>query len=67
MSSPTILFVLDGIQHQGKPALGDYGEPLGFGPGLTFESALVRWLDSPVEIPVYQLQLLGAALALVEK
>ncbi len=43
MSSPTILFVLDEIQRQGHPAPGEYGVLMAFGPGLTMESALVRW------------------------
>jgi predicted naringenin-chalcone synthase len=43
MSSPTILFVLDEIQRCGRPASGDYGVLLAFGPGLTMESALVQW------------------------
>jgi len=43
MSSPTILFVLDEIQRRGEPQPGDYGLLLAFGPGLTMESALVRW------------------------
>jgi predicted naringenin-chalcone synthase len=43
MSSPTILFVLDRIQRCGKPAPGDYGLLMAFGPGLTMEAALVRW------------------------
>ncbi len=43
MSSPTILFVLDEIVRQGNPAPGDYGVLMGFGPGLTLESALVQW------------------------
>jgi predicted naringenin-chalcone synthase len=43
MSSPTILFVLDQIQRCARPASGDYGVLLAFGPGLTMESLLVRW------------------------
>jgi predicted naringenin-chalcone synthase len=43
MSSPTILFVLDYIHRCGRPAPGDYGLLLAFGPGLTMESALVQW------------------------
>jgi alkylresorcinol/alkylpyrone synthase len=43
MSSPTILFVLDQIQRCGRPAPGDYGLLMAFGPGLTMEAALVRW------------------------
>jgi alkylresorcinol/alkylpyrone synthase len=43
MSSPTILFVLDQMQRCGAPQAGDYGVLMAFGPGLTMESALVRW------------------------
>jgi len=43
MSSPTILFVLDEIQRCGRPASGDYGVLLAFGPGLTMEGMLVQW------------------------
>jgi alkylresorcinol/alkylpyrone synthase len=43
MSSPTILFVLDGIQRSGQVETGDFGVLLGFGPGLTMEGALLQW------------------------
>lgn len=43
MSSPTIFFVLDEIRRQGHPEPGDYGVLMAFGPGLTMESALIRW------------------------
>lgn len=43
ISSATILFVLDEIQRERKPAPGDYGVMMSFGPGLTMESALVQW------------------------
>ena len=43
MSSPTILFVLDALQRSGRPQPGDYGVLMAFGPGLTMESALLRW------------------------
>jgi predicted naringenin-chalcone synthase len=43
MSSPTILFVLDHIQRCGQPRPGDYGVLMAFGPGLTMESALLKW------------------------
>lgn len=43
MSSPTVLFVLDEIERRGEPRAGDYGVLMAFGPGLTMESALVRW------------------------
>jgi predicted naringenin-chalcone synthase len=44
MSSPTILFVLNEIQCQGKPYAGDYGLLLAFGPGLTMEGLLLQWV-----------------------
>jgi alkylresorcinol/alkylpyrone synthase len=43
MSSPTVLFVLDQMQRDGAPQPGDHGVLMAFGPGLTMESALVRW------------------------
>lgn len=43
MSSPTVLFVLDQIQRQGRPQPGEYGVIMAFGPGLTMESMLVQW------------------------
>lgn len=43
MSSPTILFVLEEIHREGRPNPGDCGVLMAFGPGLTMESALVRW------------------------
>lgn len=43
MSSTTILFVLDQIQRCGRPARGDYGVLLAFGPGLTMEGLLMQW------------------------
>ncbi len=43
MSSPTILFVLDEIIRNGNPVPGDYGVLMGFGPGLTLETALIQW------------------------
>jgi alkylresorcinol/alkylpyrone synthase len=43
MSSVTVLFVLDEIQRCAGPTPGDYGVLMAFGPGLTLESALVRW------------------------
>jgi alkylresorcinol/alkylpyrone synthase len=43
MSSATVLFVLDEIQHGGDPAPGDFGVLMAFGPGLTLEAALVQW------------------------
>ncbi len=43
MSSPTVLFVLDEIQRSGQPQRGDYTLMMAFGPGLTMESALLRF------------------------
>jgi predicted naringenin-chalcone synthase len=43
MSSPTILFVLEGIEREGRPEPGDYGLFMAFGPGLTMESCLLQW------------------------
>lgn len=43
MSSTTILFVLEEIIRGGDPKPGDLGVLMAFGPGLTMESALVRW------------------------
>lgn len=43
MSSATILFVLDRIQQCERPAAGDYGVLMAFGPGLTMEAALLQW------------------------
>ncbi|MBI3734521.1 MAG: type III polyketide synthase [Chloroflexi bacterium] len=43
MSSPTVLFVLDEIQRNGRPQAGDHAVLMAFGPGLTMESCLLRW------------------------
>ncbi len=43
MSSPTVLFILDEIARRGGPRPGDFGMMLGFGPGLTIETCLIRW------------------------
>jgi alkylresorcinol/alkylpyrone synthase len=43
MSSATILFVLDEIQHHSQPRPGDWGFLMAFGPGLTLQAALVQW------------------------
>jgi predicted naringenin-chalcone synthase len=43
MSSATLLFVLNRIIEQDKPAEGDHGLLIGFGPGLTIEIGLVQW------------------------
>ncbi|MFF4775735.1 type III polyketide synthase [Microtetraspora fusca] len=42
-SSPTILLILDHILRDVRPAPGEYGVFMAFGPGLTLESALVRF------------------------
>jgi len=42
-SSATILLVLEEILKGDKPAPGDYGVLMGFGPGLTMESTLIRF------------------------
>ncbi len=42
-SSPTILLILDRILEVERPAPGEYGVLMAFGPGLTLESALVRF------------------------
>jgi len=38
-----VLFVLEQMQRHGAPQPGDHGVLMAFGPGLTMESALVRW------------------------
>jgi len=43
MSSATLLFVLNRIIKHAKPATGDYGLLIGFGPGLTIEIGLIQW------------------------
>ncbi len=43
MSSPTVLFVLKEVQEKENPNKGDYGVMLALGPGLSVESALLRW------------------------
>lgn len=43
MSSATILFVLKELERRRQPQAGEYGVLMSFGPGLTMESALVRW------------------------
>ncbi|GGQ81118.1 type III polyketide synthase [Couchioplanes azureus] len=42
-SSPTVLLILDRILRQSRPAPGEHGVLMAFGPGLTMESALVRF------------------------
>ena len=43
LSSATVLFVLDEMRRSGEPRPGDLGVLMAFGPGLTFESCLLRW------------------------
>ncbi len=42
-SSPTVLLILDHIMREVRPAPGEYGVFMAFGPGLTMESALIRF------------------------
>ncbi len=42
-SSSTILLILDRILRESRPEPGEYGVIMAFGPGLTMESALVRF------------------------
>lgn len=42
-SSPTVLLILEQIMRESRPAAGEYGVFMAFGPGLTMESALVRF------------------------
>jgi predicted naringenin-chalcone synthase len=42
-SSPTVLMILDRILTETRPRPGSYGVLMAFGPGLTMESALVRF------------------------
>ena len=53
LSSTTILFVLDEIQHQ-EPNPGDWGVLMAFGPGLTLWAALVKWVTpiSPKKLSI---------------
>jgi len=43
MSSPTVIFVLNEIMQKEDPRPGDYGIMLALGPGLSVETALLRW------------------------
>jgi 3,5-dihydroxyphenylacetyl-CoA synthase len=43
MSSPTVMFVLDEVVHNGNPRPGDWGVMIGLGPGMAAEVALLRW------------------------
>ncbi|MFL6144132.1 MAG: type III polyketide synthase [Labedaea sp.] len=42
-SSPTVLLILDHIRNDVRPSSGEYGVIMAFGPGLTMESALIRF------------------------
>jgi predicted naringenin-chalcone synthase len=42
-SSPTVLLILDHILREARPAPGEYGVLMAFGPGLTMESVLIRF------------------------
>jgi alkylresorcinol/alkylpyrone synthase len=42
-SSPTVLLILQHILRNVRPAAGEYGVLMAFGPGLTMESALIRF------------------------
>lgn len=42
-SSPTVLLILEHILRDVRPAAGEYGVLMAFGPGLTMESALIRF------------------------
>ncbi|MEV0578396.1 type III polyketide synthase [Streptomyces sp. NPDC050392] len=42
-SSATILLILDRILREARPAPGEHGVIMAFGPGLTMESALIRF------------------------
>ncbi|MGI5351705.1 type III polyketide synthase [Streptomyces sp. CA-250714] len=42
-SSPTVLLILDHLMREVRPAPGEYGVFMAFGPGLTMESALIRF------------------------
>jgi predicted naringenin-chalcone synthase len=42
-SSPTVLLILDHLMRDLRPAPGEYGVFMAFGPGLTMESALIRF------------------------
>jgi predicted naringenin-chalcone synthase len=43
MSSPTVLFVLNGVARAGEPRVGDWGVMVALGPGMAAEAALLRW------------------------
>lgn len=43
MSSPTALFVLEGVVNSGKPKRGDFGILMALGPGFAAEGGLLRW------------------------
>lgn len=46
MSSATVLHVLDEVIRNARPAAGDYGLMLAFGPGFSAQSLLLQWKES---------------------
>jgi len=46
----TILLILDEILRSSRPVAGEYGVLLGFGPGLTIEGMLIRFLENSQEV-----------------
>lgn len=49
-ASVTILLILDEILRSSRPVAGEYGVLLGFGPGLTIEGMLIRFLENSQEV-----------------
>ena len=45
MSSPTVLFVLDGVMASGQPRPGDFAVMAAMGAGFAAEAALLRWVE----------------------
>jgi len=43
MSSPTVMYVLDGVVRLGDPQPGDWGVMVALGPGMAAEAALLKW------------------------
>jgi alkylresorcinol/alkylpyrone synthase len=43
LSSATIIFVLDEWLRRRRPAVGEYGIAVGFGPGVSAELLLLQW------------------------
>jgi predicted naringenin-chalcone synthase len=42
-SAPTVLLILDRLLRSGRPRSGEWGVMMGFGPGLTLETCLLRF------------------------